>query len=186
MGTSVDVFLPRTIESAEEITARLNCVFNRCAGELSIIEREGLVGGKRPWNLKFVPQYEGMREYYFDEGPYGFDIRVYRKVLCFGSNERFYQLYDPESLVAYALQSVIEAVVRVLAVPPMFATVAGGMGDSDAAEDCMYDGGSFSEVCEVLRKEHGEPAHSWDELAPGETAWAFIALSAEGPTLPAG
>lgn len=184
MGTSIVVIFDRDIETPEEFAVGLNTAFRECSAELAAIEREAWYSfDTRPWNVFRVPEDDGEPAYLWSEGPFGFDVQVYKNIVVFSSAERFWRLYDPTFPVARALQAVIEIVVRTLTKRPAFAAVAGGMGDSDVAIDlAYYKAAPFSAVCESLRTSHGPPARSWEELAPGNIPWCLIKLAADLPT----
>jgi hypothetical protein len=187
MGTSIDVIFDRDVKTSEDIALGLAATFRECSPELVAIARNAWYAfHSYDWNLLPVPEHDGEPAYLFAEGPFGFGIHVYRNVVVLWSLERFGRLYDPTSSVARPLQTVIEAVVRTLTRRPVFAAVAEGMGDSDAAIDlAYYDAASFSAVCDSLRKWHGPPAKSWDELAGGDIPWCLIELAAPLPQPPA-
>lgn len=178
MGTSIDILFPREITTPEEITLGLDAAFHKCSEQLEVISRNAWYRiDFDPWKVVICPEYDGEPAYLFDEGPHGFSVHVYDKVLLLGSLERFGRLYSQDSPVAGSLQIVVETVVRTLTKRPVFAAGAGGMGDSDAAIDLAYYGQApLSKVCDALFKSNGPPARSWNALSADENRWCLIDL----------
>ena len=128
-----------------------------------------------PWGISLVPAQLGEPEYLFDEGPYGFDIRVYENVACLGHLERFGRLHYDDSPVAISLQHVLATVIEDLLGSEPFACVAGGMGDSDRSVDmAYYQRSTFSAVCQQLHGSLGKPATSWSQLNETGHSWALL------------
>ena len=180
MGSHIDVIFAREIESPHDISERLNDVFRDRSVELQAVSHDSydsMAVESITWDFLAVPC-DGEVPYYLSEGPLGFSVYLYKNCCCLSIGQRFWQLYDPASVIKTPLRGIIEAVVRSLTVRPIYATLAGGFGDSDAVLDlAYYDGSSFTAICDALDKSLGKPANSWSEMSSGETPWCLIELA---------
>lgn len=177
VGTSIDVLFSKSPRGDNAcISQTLNATFANCQSELRVIKEHAWYSlDCEPWAISLVPAHHGEPEYLFDEGPFGFDIRVYENVTCLGHLERFGRLHYHDSPVAISLQRIVAAIAEDLLGSEPFACVAGGMGDSDRAVDmAYYQRATFSEVSQQLYESLGEPATSWPQLNKPEHSWALI------------
>jgi hypothetical protein len=98
------------------------------------------------------------------EGPAGLGVSIYRHVICLASIERFAALYDPSYGIAAPLRRVLCSLAVALASPRQIAVASAGFGDTDAATDAAYEGGSFNEVCAQLLRAAGASTSTWEAL----------------------
>lgn len=177
MGTSIDVLIPRPPRlDAIDITGRLNSLFVKCESDLQVIKEHAWYSiDYEPWALEYVPAHADQPEYFYDEGPYGFDIRVYVNLISLGQLERFGRLHYEDSPVATTLQRLLTKISRGLTGLDKFACIAGGMGDSDCAIDmAYYQASTFHQVSDSLHRFLGEPAQTWSQLNCDAHRWALI------------
>lgn len=178
MGTSINTFFSGGgIASASGWTNRLELAFSSLATELEDMGSRSWYGDHRePWSVILQPEENGEPPYLLGEGPFGFDVYVYDRVVSIGNLERFWRLYRKDSPVASTLQTIIESLVKTLSDEWVFVAVAGGLGDSDTAHDVAQNGAAFNQVCDCLKSSLGPPATSWEQLSEGENPWCRIQL----------
>jgi hypothetical protein len=174
VGSHIDCFFARGAEQspADLRTALDSLMTEHCEDVQILTERGRFSRGSGSWHLDLVRAAGGEPDFISGEGPAGFSIDVYCRVVRVGSAERFSALYDEGMGVALALRRTLCSVARRLGGSPRIAVAAGGYGDTDRAADlAYYEGGPFEEVVAMLEKVAGPPARTWDELARGEHKW---------------
>ena len=167
MGTHIDVVFPRRSDvTASRLAELLTQSFSATASSLLTIKENAWYSiGVGPWDIETIHTDSAEPEYIEADGPYGFDVSLYRQVCTLGHPERFRRLHASDSPVSSALQNVIHSVVFAMTRSVSFACVAGGMGDSDHALDlAYYHGASFADICNALQTKLGVPARSWSDL----------------------
>jgi hypothetical protein len=177
VGTSIDVLIPRPPRlDAVDITVRLNSLFAECESDLQVIKKHACYSiDCEPWALEYVPAHADQPGYFYDEGPYGFNIRVYVNLVSLGQLERFGRLHCEDSPVATTLQRMLTKISHGLVGLEKFACVAGGMGDSDCANDmAYYQASTFQQVSDWLHRFLGEPAQTWAQLNCDAHRWALV------------
>jgi hypothetical protein len=167
MGTSIDCFFAHdSALDALQWQHRLNEASTSLASDLEFIRVQGrFSSSKGNWWVSAEEPNGGESLRFVGEGPAGFGISIYRNVICLTSNERMHALYDPSYGVAVPLRRVLCSLAVALVSPHQIAVAAAGFGDTDAAEDIAYGGGSFEEVCSQLAKSAGTPASTWEALS---------------------
>jgi hypothetical protein len=168
LGTHIDGYFPRTVERcAETIRTRLSEVFAGMTGDLMAIRNGGRFSAtSRDWYVV-----EGDERNIWGEGPSGFSINVYPRVVEFTCIERFGAIAGPEYGIPEALRRVFAAVAAGLGEGRPLAVAAGGFGDTDRAGDLACDGAAFTEVCASLEAVIGPPARRWKDLEAGTGDW---------------
>jgi hypothetical protein len=177
MGTHIDCFFPRTVDrSIDVLLARLLAVFGQLSNDLALIRERGRFSREKgEWRLVA----DGAK--ITGEGPSGFSISVYSRVIKFTSVERFSALEYPDLGIQESLHRVFEAVAFSLGRNGELAVAAGGFGDTDKAHEIAAQGRSFEEVCQTLEVEIGAPARNWEELESELGQW-YLASPAESGT----
>ena len=107
------------------------------------------------------------------EGPDGFSIQIDLAIISFNSLERFGSLLDEDCPYRAEIRRMFELAAGWLSSTNEIAVVAGGWGDSDAANDVARAGESFQDVCAALKNKLGPPAQTWDDLESGEFNWIY-------------
>jgi hypothetical protein len=173
VGTHIDSFFPCIVErTVGAVLARLSEVFSDLADVIPLIRERGRFSADvGEWSVKEA------EERIYGQGPAGFRIRVYSRVIQFTSLERFGALELPDQGIQEPLHRIFEAVASALGTGEL-AVAAGGFGDTDHAGDLAHDGESFAEVCRCLESVVGAPARSWQELESGAGQWYLRGLDA--------
>ncbi|MFY9253766.1 MAG: hypothetical protein WAO83_09940 [Fuerstiella sp.] len=174
MGTSIDVLFRRPEQfDAERLTDRLNACFARSIDDLSSLQSHAWYSThQRSWTLTHVPADGNEPSYFYDEGPFGFDVHLYSNVILLSHAERFGRAHFDDSPVAKQIQRLIDAVVVSVCGDASFCAVAAGMGDSDVAVDlAYYKHADLSAVTESLTDTLGQPCLTWDDLNGDSGVW---------------
>ena len=113
MGTSINVLFPRPEQiDATQLTNRLNACFSRTVDDLNNLQSHAWYSiHQQNWALAHVPADGNEPSYFYDEGPFGFDVHLYSNVIVLGHAERFGRAHFDDSPVAKTIQRLIDAVV---------------------------------------------------------------------------
>lgn len=173
MGTSIDCLFARGIDQdPEAVLQTLTSLFSTLTPELDQIRELGSFSQHSgAWSIAKNDLQDSEFPVLHGEGPSGFGVDVYERVICLGSVERFFSIQRADVL-GLALRHVFEAAAQHCGTGSTMAVAAGGFGDTDHAIDlACYQGASFDDLTISLQQRLGTPARSWEELRKGDHTW---------------